>query len=70
VACGLFFREQRPVVAKRIEIEELQAGPDVTEGSSANAQLITYVKDESLHLPLSDLIGLDHVRRGQLPNTA
>jgi hypothetical protein len=58
------------VVAERIEIEELQAGPDITEGSSANTQLITYVKEEILHLPLSDLIGLDHVRRGHLPNTA
>ena len=44
MACGLCFREQRPVVAEGIEIEELEAGPDWIEGSSSNAQLIAEVK--------------------------
>ena len=52
MACGLFFREQRPVVAEGIEIEELKAGPDRIEGSSGNAQLIADVKEEILDLPL------------------
>ena len=70
MACGLFFREQRPVVAEGIEIEELEAGPDRSEGSSGNAQLIADVKEEILDLPLGELIGGDHVRGGQLANSA
>ena len=68
MACGLFFREQRPVVAEGIEIEELEAGPDRIEGSSGNAQLIADVKEEILDLPLGELIGGDHVGGGQLAN--
>jgi hypothetical protein len=66
----LFFREQRPVVAEGIAIEELEAGPDRSEGPSGDAQLIADVEEEILDLPLGELIGGDHVSGGQLANGA
>jgi hypothetical protein len=45
VACGLFLSEQRPVVAQRIDVEELERSPDRVEGPLGDAQIIADVKD-------------------------
>ena len=68
MACGLFFREQRPIVAERIEVEEFEPGEDRRERSLGHAQLIADVKDVILDVPLAELIGRDHVVSGQLAN--
>src|SRR5208282_2853842 len=70
VACGLFFREQRPVVAERVEVEELEPGEDRRKGSLGHAQLIADVKEVVLDVPLAELIGRDQVVGGQLANGA
>src|SRR5208282_1131964 len=70
VACGLFFREQRPVVAERIEVEELEPEEDRREGPLGYAQLIADVEKVVLDVPLAELMGRDHVVGGQLANSA
>jgi hypothetical protein len=69
VACGLFFGEQRPVGAERIEVEELEPGEHWRERSLGHAQVIADVEDVILDVPLAELIGRDHVVGGQLANT-
>ncbi len=69
MACGLFFGEQRPVVAERIDVEELEPGPDRCEGSPGRAQLIADVQDVVLNLSLAELIGRNHVVGSQLANS-
>jgi hypothetical protein len=68
VACGLFFGEQRPGVAQRIDVEELERSPDRVERSLGHGQVIADVKDVVLDLPLAELIGRNHVVGGQLAN--
>jgi hypothetical protein len=68
VACGLFFGEQGPVTAKRIEVEELQPGEDGREGPPGHAQLIADIEEVFLDLSLAELIGRNHVVGGQLAN--
>ena len=69
MACGLFFGEQGPVVAERIDVEELEGGPHRVEGPLGDAQVIADVEDVVLDLPLAELIGRDHVVGGQLANS-
>ena len=69
MACGLFFGEQRPVVAEGIDVEELEPGEDRSEGSPGHAQFIADVKEVVLDVPLAELIGRDHVAGGQLANS-
>jgi len=66
MVCGLFFREQRPVVAQRIDVEEFEAGKHGVERSPGHAQIIADVEDIVLDLPLAELIGRNHVVGGQL----
>jgi hypothetical protein len=69
MACGLFFGEQRPVVAQRIKVEELEPGEDCCERPLGHTQLIADVEEVVLDLPLVELIGRNHVVRGQLANS-
>ena len=69
VACGLFFGEQGPVVAERIEVEELEPGEDRRERPLGHAQLIADVEEVVLDVPLAEPIGRDHVVGGQLANS-
>jgi hypothetical protein len=70
VACGLFFGEQRPVVAERSEVEELEPGEHRIKGSPGHTQVIADVKEVILDFPLGELIGGDLVISGQLVNGA
>ena len=69
MACGLFFREQRPVVAQCVEVEELEPGKQGVECSLGYAQVIADVKDLVLDLPLANLIRRDHVVGGELADS-
>ncbi len=70
MACGLFFGEQRPVVAERIDVEELEGSPDWVESSLGYSQVIADVEDVVLDLPLAELIGRNHVVTGQLASSS
>ena len=56
-ACGLFFREQSPVGAQRIEVEELESGKVWSKCSLGHAQVIADVKDVVLDVLLTQPIG-------------
>ena len=69
MACGLFFREQRPIVAERIEVEEFEPGEDWRECSLGRAQLVADVEEVVLDVPLTEPIRRNHVVAGQLANS-
>jgi len=64
-----FLGEQRPVVAERSEVKELEAEADRRECSPGHTQLIADVKDTVLDVPLAELIRQDYVVSGQLANS-
>ena len=64
-----FFREQRPVVAERVEVEELEPGKHGIKRFLGYAQVIADVKDVILDLPLAELIRRDHVVGGKLADS-
>ena len=70
MACGLFFSQQGPLVAQRIEIEELQPGQQGCERTLGHAQVIADVEDVLLDLSFGESIRRDHVLGGQLANGA
>jgi hypothetical protein len=57
LACGLFFREQRPVVVECLDVKELEPEEDWNKRSLGDAQLIANVKEVLLDVPLTELIG-------------
>ena len=56
MACGLFFREQRPRVAQGMDVEELQPKEHRLEGTFGNGQFVAHVEDVVLDLALTELI--------------
>jgi hypothetical protein len=62
--------EQRPVTAKRAEVEELQPGQERLEGSLGDAQFITNVEQIVLNLAFAEAIRGKHAVGGQLADGA
>ena len=69
MACGLFFSEQGPVVAERIDVEELEPGEKRRERSLGHAQVIADVKDIVLDVAFAEAIGRDHIVGGELTDS-
>ena len=70
MACELFFSEQRPFVAQRIDIEELEPGKHGLEGALGHAQLVPHVQDVVLDLAFIELVWREHVVASQLAHGA
>jgi hypothetical protein len=64
----IFFAKQRPVVAERAEVEELQSGDERLEGPLGHAQFIADVEEVLFDLLLRELIGREHVVGAELMN--